>query len=53
MLREVCAQGKRCENPTAESAILCAQPLRVQGSFAMQPVKGNLSSRRLLFHVIR
>ena len=35
------AKGGRCENPTAKDCLVSAQSLRVQGSFAMQPIRGN------------
>ena len=42
------AQGSRCDNPTA-GACLTAQSIRVQGSTALQPVRGNCSRKRRLF----
>ena len=47
---QVRAKGGRCENPTAKSTLESAQSLRVQGSLAMQPVRGNSSRKRRLFH---
>ena len=43
------AKGGRCDNPTAYASIQAAQSLRVQGSFALQPVRGNCSRKRRLF----
>ena len=45
------ARGGRCENPTAKDCLQSAQSLRVQGSFAMQPVRGNSSRKKHLFPV--
>ena len=44
------ARGGRCENPTVQASLESAQSLRVQGSLAMQPVRGNSSRKRRLFH---
>ena len=46
---QVCARGGRCENPTVKACLESAQSLRVQGSFAMQPIRGNSSRKRRLF----
>ena len=43
------ASGGRCDNPTASNALNCAQSLRVQGSLALQTVRGNCSHKRKLF----
>lgn len=40
--------GGKCENPTVDSMIMAAQSLRVQGSQAMLPVRGNSSRKRRL-----
>ena len=45
------ARGGRCENPTAKDCLQSAQSLRVQGSFAMQPIRGNSSRKKRLFQV--
>ena len=42
-------RGGRCENPTVKATLESAQSLRVQGSLAMQPVRGNSSRKRRLF----
>ena len=47
---QVRARGGRCENPTVKAALESAQSLRVQGSYAMRPVRGNSSRKRLLFN---
>ena len=47
---QVRAKGGQCEDPTAKSTLESAQSLRVQGSLAMQPVRGNSSRKRRLFH---
>jgi len=44
------ACGGRCENPTVKASLESAQSLRVQGSLAMEPVRGNSSRKRRLFH---
>ena len=46
---QLCARGGRCENPTTKGTLESAQSLRVQGSLAMQPVRGNSSRKRRLF----
>ena len=43
------AKGGRCDNPTAQSSLQAAQSLRVQGSLALQPVRGNCSRKRRLY----
>ena len=43
------ARGGRCDNPTMKSCLDTAQSLRVQRSFAMEPVRGNSSRKRRLF----
>ena len=43
------ARGGRCENPTAKDCLVSAQSLRVQGSFAMEPIRGNSSRKKRLF----
>ena len=43
------AKGGRCDNPTAESSLQAAQSLRVQGSLALQPVRGNCSPKRRVY----
>ena len=43
------ARGGQCENPTAKDCLESAQSLRVQGSFAMQPIRGNSSRKKHLF----
>ena len=43
------ACGGRSENPTVKASLESAQSLRVQGSLAMQPVRGNSSRKRRLF----
>ena len=43
------ARGGRCENPSAKDCLVSAQSLRVQGSFAMQPIRGNSSRKKRLF----
>ena len=43
------ARGGRCENPTIKGTLESAQSLRVQGSLAMQLVRGNSSRKRRLF----
>ena len=43
------ASGGRCDNPTASNTLNCAQSLRVQGSLALQSVRGNCSHKRMLF----
>ena len=44
------ARGGQCENLTVKSALESAQSLKVQGSLSMQPVMGNSSRKRWLFH---
>lgn len=46
---QVRARGGRCENPTVRGCLESAQSLRVQGSLALQPVRGNSSRKRRLF----
>ena len=43
------ARGGRCDNPTMSDCLHSAQSLRVQRSFALQPVRGNCSKKRKLF----
>jgi hypothetical protein len=43
------ASGGRCDNPTASNTLNSAQSLRVQGSLALQSVRGNCSHKRRLF----
>lgn len=43
------ARGGRCDNPTVQSCIDSAQSIRVQRSFAMEPIRGNSSRKRRLF----
>ena len=43
------ASGGRCDNPSANSMLNSAQSLRVQGSLALQSVRGNCSHKRRLF----
>ena len=44
------SKGGYCQNPTAQARLDATQPLRVQGSLALQPVQGNCSRKRSLFH---
>ena len=46
--RQRASEG-RCDNPTASNTLNCAQSLRVQGSLALQSVRGNCSHKRRLF----
>lgn len=46
---QVRSRGGWCDNPTAKSCLESAQSLRVQGSMAMQPIRGNSSRKRRLF----
>ena len=43
------AKGGRCENPTALASLQAAQSIRVQGSFGLQPLRGNCSYKRRIF----
>ena len=43
------AKGGRCDNPTTESSLQAAQSLRVQGSLALQPVRGNCSRKKRVY----
>ncbi len=43
------ARGGRNENPSIQQCIHNAAALRVQKSFALDPVRGNCSRKRLLF----
>ena len=43
------AHGGRCQNPTVQSCVTAAQSLRVQGSLATLPVRGNSNRKRRLF----
>lgn len=43
------SRGGWCDNPTVKSCLESAQSLRVQGSQAMLPVRGNSSRKRRLF----
>lgn len=45
---QVRSRGGWCDNPTAKSCLESAQSLRVQGSQAMLPVRGNSSRKRRL-----
>lgn len=42
------ARGGWCQNPTAQACITAAQSLRIQGSLAMVPVRGNSRRKRRL-----
>lgn len=42
------ARGGRCENPTVKTCLESALSLRVQRSFALQPLRGNCSKKRRL-----
>lgn len=44
------AAGGYSQNPTVQACITNAQSLRVQGSHALNPVRGNSSRKRRLFH---
>ena len=44
------ARGGWCQNPTLQSCITSAQSIRVQGSLAMVPIRGNSSRKRRLVH---
>ena len=46
------SRGGWCDNPSVKSALELesAQSLRVQGSPAMMPIRGNSSLKRCLFH---
>ena len=44
------AKGGRCDNPTVQSCMQSTQSLRVQGSASLQPVRGNSTRKRRLFH---
>ena len=44
------ARGGRNENPTVQQCVHNAAALRVQKSQALDPVRGNCSRKRLLFH---
>ena len=46
--RQQCSHGGRCDNPTVDALFTAAQSLRVQGSQAMLPVRGNSSHKRRL-----
>ena len=43
------SKGGYCQNPTAQACFDATQSLRVQGSLALQPVRGNCSRKRSLF----
>jgi len=43
------ARGGRSDNPTVKACLENAQSLRVQGSFALQPLRGNSSRKKRLF----
>ena len=45
------ARGGRCENPTAKDCLQSAQSLRVQGSFAMQPIRAIVAGKSVCFQV--
>ena len=40
------SSGGWCQNPTVSSCLTSAQSLRIQGSMAMLPVRGNSSRKR-------
>ncbi len=42
------SRGGRCQNPTVQACISSAQSLRVQGSLAMMPLRGNSRRKRRL-----
>ena len=46
------ASGGCCDNPTASNTLNCAQSVRVQGSLALQSVRGNCSHKRRLFALL-
>ena len=44
------SKGGWCDNPTVKACLDSAQSLRVQGSMSMEPIRGNSSRKRHLFH---
>ena len=44
------SSGGWCQNPTISACLTSAQSLRVQGSMAMLPVRGNSSRKRRILH---
>lgn len=44
------ARGGRCDNPTVQGCMDATQSIRIQKSLALQPVRGNSSRKRRIFH---
>lgn len=47
---QVRARGGRCDNPTVQACMDATQSIRIQKSLALQPVRGNSSRKRRIFH---